>query len=63
MGHVTHGGHGASVHMRGVLQERRPDITRGARQGSGARVEPLPLTIRAAEPRAGPLSQPDPSPV
>ena len=63
MGHVTHGGHGASVHMRGVLQERRPDITQRARQGSGAGAERLPLTTGAAEPRAGPLSQPDSSPV
>lgn len=54
MGHVAHGGHGASVHVRRVLQERTQDITRGARQGGGAGAELLPLTTVVAEPGQGP---------
>lgn len=38
MGHVTHGGHGASVQMRGVLQKGRHGHTESrAWRGAGAR--------------------------
>lgn len=52
MGHVTQGGHGASVHVRGALRAGKREVTTRARQ------EPLPLP--AGEAHGMPLRLPEP---
>lgn len=47
VGHVAHGGHGAAVHVRGVLQ--------GGDKKSACGPKPLPLSVGAACRTALPL--------